>query len=270
MAKCWIFAMLILIFVVQCIVANDLEMEAWRKNMESRLLKLERENVQLKMKNEEQDKTIKLLIEENNQLKEVFNKARINAEPPILVPGNDSRTLLNTSGARGEVLELSTDKNIHKSKRNGRERQERLLQSNTPHEGVAFYAYISSIHTPALEAKHIIIYDVVVTNRGNGYHRDNGIFIVPQTGVYVFTWTVVVQEAEWIDLEIVLNGSPFGSIVADTVNTASGDWDCSTGVTVKEVNAGDHVYIRTIDHRAVTIIYSGTNARTSFAGWQLL
>jgi hypothetical protein len=148
--------------------------------------------------------------------------------------------------------------------------EERLLQTNTPQTGVAFYAYISSVHTPALEAKHIIIYDVVVTNRGNGYHKDDGIFTVPRSGVYVFTWTVVVQEAEWIDLEIVQNGSPFGSIFADTVNTASGDWDCSTGVAVKEVNAGDHVYIRTIDHSDKTIIASGTNARTSFAGWQLL
>ncbi|XP_048743857.2 uncharacterized protein LOC125657223 [Ostrea edulis] len=262
MTKCWIFAMLILIFVVQCIVANDLEMKAWRKNMESRLLKLDRESVQLKMKNEEQDTKIKLLIEQNNQLKEVVREIGINTEP-----GNDSGTLVNTSGARRKVLE-PTYENHHKSKRNGRERQESSLELNI--EGIAFYAYISSIHTSALEVKHVIVYDVVVTNRGNGYHGDDGIFIVPQTGVYVFTWTVVVQEGEYIELEIVLNDSPFGSIIADTVNPASGDWDCSTGIAVKEVNAGDHVYIRTFNHDAHTIIYSGTKARTSFAGWQLL
>jgi hypothetical protein len=79
-----------------------------------------------------------------------------------------------------------------------------------------------------------------------------------------------VEPGEWIELEIIQNGSSFGAIVADTANTASGDWQYSTGVAVKEVNAGDHVFIRTNRHDDTTSIYSGTGARTYFAGWQLL
>lgn len=40
---------------------------------------------------------------------------------------------------------------------------------------------------------HIITFDNVQTNVGNGYNKHTGSFIVPQSGVYVFTWTLVIS-----------------------------------------------------------------------------
>jgi hypothetical protein len=124
MAKAWVFAILILVFLVQCAVANGLEMEAWRENMESRLLKLERENsqlagtvIQLKRENEEQDKTINLLTEQNKRLTEAVSEVRTHSEPTISMPRNDSATPLNTFGALGKV-QGSTYENPHNIKRN--------------------------------------------------------------------------------------------------------------------------------------------------------
>jgi hypothetical protein len=81
--------------------------------MESRLLKLERENsqlvgtvIQLKRKNEEQDKTINLLTEQNKRLMEVVSEVRKQSAPTVVVPRNDlvelQRTLLGHSGERSK------------------------------------------------------------------------------------------------------------------------------------------------------------------------
>lgn len=76
---------------------------------------------------------------------------------------------------------------------------------------VAFYAYLSASTAANLPSKHILVFDHVVLNKGQGYHQDDGIFIVPSHGVYVFAWTVGVRNHGWTPLEIVVNGVVFGS-----------------------------------------------------------
>nr|XP_034333883.1 uncharacterized protein LOC109619634 [Crassostrea gigas] len=63
-----------------------------------------------------------------------------------------------------------------------------LTPSSTSRNGVAFYAYMTTrLHTPSTE--HVLVFDVVKTNIGNAYHPSTGVFMVPESGVYVFTWT---------------------------------------------------------------------------------
>lgn len=69
---------------------------------------------------------------------------------------------------------------------------ERLLIQEIPTSGavVAFYAYISeSLPADVASPHHVLIFDVVRTDIGNGYHPSTGVFIVPDTGVYVFIWS---------------------------------------------------------------------------------
>jgi hypothetical protein len=49
-----------------------------------------------------------------------------------------------------------------------------------------------SITTPTISEQHLLRFDVVKTNQGNGYHPNTGVFMVPETGIYVFTWTIRV------------------------------------------------------------------------------
>jgi hypothetical protein len=72
----------------------------------------------LEQENEEQDKTIKLLVEENNWLRKVVSEAHPYSDPPIAVPRNDSGTLVRAFGTREKAVD-STYGSFHKSKRGG-------------------------------------------------------------------------------------------------------------------------------------------------------
>ena len=131
---------------------------------------------------------------------------------------------------------------------------------------VAFYAYLST-NTPAnLRQHHTLIFDFVKVNRGQGYHNDDGIFTVPSPGVYVFAWSVNVQDAVgWASTEIVVNGVVSGSTFSDG---DTGSYDHGTGIVVVEVHTGDHVYIR-MQENGNGVVSSNARGRTSFLGWKL-
>lgn len=44
--------------------------------------------------------------------------------------------------------------------------------------------------TPSISIQYPLAFDIVKTNNGNGYHASTGVFIAPETGIYVFTWTI--------------------------------------------------------------------------------
>lgn len=56
---------------------------------------------------------------------------------------------------------------------------------------VAFFAYLSS-DTPASVPHHNLLFDIVITNKGNVYHLHMGIFFAPRSGLYVFTLKIQV------------------------------------------------------------------------------
>lgn len=41
--------------------------------------------------------------------------------------------------------------------------------------------------TPSISIQYPLAFDIVKTNNGNGYHASTGVFIAPETGIYVFT-----------------------------------------------------------------------------------
>lgn len=69
---------------------------------------------------------------------------------------------------------------------------ERLLIQEKPTSSavVAFYAYMSkSLPAYVATPHHVLICDVVRTNVGNAYHSSTGVFMGPDSGVYVFIWS---------------------------------------------------------------------------------
>lgn len=140
---------------------------------------------------------------------------------------------------------------------------------------VAFYAYLSTILAQtSLGPDHTIKFDVVKTNQGNGYHSGSGVFIAPQTGFYVFTWTIRVgsyghSSPNFHSTEIVINNNVYGSSYALAISDSSRD-DSGTGTVVAHVNQGDDVYIKThSSHHGGGGILSEGFGRSSFSGWKL-
>eukprot|EP00105_Crassostrea_gigas_P014557 XP_011431249.1 PREDICTED: heavy metal-binding protein HIP [Crassostrea gigas] len=149
-----------------------------------------------------------------------------------------------------------------------RERQERLLIQEIPISSavVAFYAYMSkSLSADVATPHHVLIFDVVRTNVGNGYHSPTGVFIVPETGVYVFIWSFMNGNSAYHSTQLMINSQEWGVVHS---NTVSNGWMQSTSVVVAHVNKGDDAFVKTSGW-SHGILYSEDNSRTLFAGWKL-
>ena len=130
---------------------------------------------------------------------------------------------------------------------------------------VAFHVYLSS--SRCFNDHQIIEYDTEVLDTGNGYNEHDGMYVVPESGLYVFTWTYAADYAQYAVTEIVVNG------VAEswTISDGSGGsllLSPSSGLILANVNAGDHVFIRRVQGNGCTAI-SNKFMRPTFSGWQL-
>ncbi|XP_062589103.1 complement C1q-like protein 3 [Saccostrea cucullata] len=130
---------------------------------------------------------------------------------------------------------------------------------------IAFYAYMSQ-HTPAISIQHPLSFDVVKANFGNGYHSTTGVFMVPESGVYVFTWTIRIGESNYHSTQLMVNTDELGIIYS---HVGSGSDIGGTGIVVAHVDKGDDVYVRTHASWNSGVIYSNEAGRSSFAGWKL-
>lgn len=130
---------------------------------------------------------------------------------------------------------------------------------------VAFYAYMSAT-IPSITGQSTLVFDVSKTDDGNGYHPSTGVFIAPETGVYVFTWTMREASNCRHSTQLMVNNAEIGIIHLHSVS--GGDF-VGTGVVVTHVNAGDDVYVRTHASWNDCYILSDIGGRSSFAGWKL-
>lgn len=135
-----------------------------------------------------------------------------------------------------------------------------------PVDSVAFYAYLSS-SIPASVAHRIIAFDTVITNVGNAYHPHMGTFIAPKYGLYVFTWTIRLYGQTYHTTELVVNNNIVNALYFNPNGQIDG---VVSSTTVVNVNQGDDVLIRTSSDYHNGEIKSGSNGRSSFAGWRLM
>jgi len=109
--------------------------------------------------------------------------------------------------------------------------------------------------------------DFQVIDVGDGYNSQDGIFDVPVTGVYVFTYTIYTAH-HYIRTELVINGQVKTTAMTDAewVNEVR----TSTAIIVTPANAGDHVFVRRADTLSECNIYSSiTYVVPTFSGWIL-
>nr|XP_022336033.1 complement C1q-like protein 3 [Crassostrea virginica] len=111
----------------------------------------------------------------------------------------------------------------------------------------------------------VIVFDVVKTNAGND-HPSTGVFIVPESGIYVFSWTLRNGENNFHSTELVVSNS-VESIIQ--LHSAAGIWISGTGVAVLHVNKGDGVCVRISAVGHYGDIHSDNFGKSSFTGWKL-
>jgi hypothetical protein len=106
-------------------------------------------------------------------------------------------------------------------------------------KGVAFTARLRNNVTA--RSLQNLIFDDVLTNIGNAYNPDTGIFKVPYSGRYLFSLTVRAQYQRQVCTEIVAEPTVIGQLTA-------GDSEidrASASVTVVVIlEAGNEVYVR--------------------------
>ncbi|XP_062592278.1 uncharacterized protein LOC134253717 [Saccostrea cucullata] len=191
-----------------------------------------------------------------------------------------SETLFNLNPNSKKAVNSSSFYQDNKPKPIGNaqklQRKERLLYqpssaASAEDNIVAFYAYFSA-DVRSLGLSETLKYDVVKTNQGSGYHPSSGVFIAPEEGYYVFTWTIRLYHygdstAENFSTELIVNGDVYGSAY---LRAHLDDDDQSTATAVAHVNEGEDVYVRTHSSYSSTgSIRSNTHGRSSFAGWKI-
>lgn len=131
---------------------------------------------------------------------------------------------------------------------------------------IAFHAYMTKGSEGPLPTHHILQFDMFFLNRGNGYNAFDGIFVVPATGTYVFTWSFMSWPHGWVYTELRKNADVIGTRYSESDSPSA--WDFSSGTVVVDVSNGVHVYVRlgrTSNDRVASICIS----RTTFSGWLL-
>lgn len=113
---------------------------------------------------------------------------------------------------------------------------------------------------------HILKFDMVPLNKGNGYKAFDGIFIASMSGTYVFfSWSFMSDVHGNVLTELTKNADVIGNRFADSLNSAV--YDFSTGTVVVDILQGDHVYVRMGESTGQ--VKSISVSRTTFSGWLL-
>ena len=103
-----------------------------------------------------------------------------------------------------------------------------------------------------------VIFDQEITNIGNGYSTNTGMFSVPANGLYAFSWTAETH-GELTETSLVANGVSRGSAIAHEIGS---HYDTTTSFAILELQANDIVYVNVTQGRA-------QGERTMFSGWKI-
>ncbi|KAK7507755.1 hypothetical protein BaRGS_00000720, partial [Batillaria attramentaria] len=112
---------------------------------------------------------------------------------------------------------------------------------NAASKVVAFYVRISA-DTTTLAAKGNLIYDVIVTNIGDGYDSSTGQFTAPVSGTYVFLVNCMAADSLFQELVIFLDGQRVAGCVSH--RPATKEWDLGTSFLTVHLNAGQKVWTK--------------------------
>ncbi|XP_060582497.1 complement C1q-like protein 4 [Ruditapes philippinarum] len=132
-----------------------------------------------------------------------------------------------------------------------------------PADGRVAFTSVLSNQIPHLGSHQTVIFDSVVTNIGNAYHSNSGIFVAPYKGAYVFTVKMKVPPRHKLHLELVVDGKVAFDLGIEI--PSSEDYESANEEFIIEVNQGADVFVRSDARGGVLYGYR----RSVFSGFLL-
>ena len=109
----------------------------------------------------------------------------------------------------------------------------------------------------------ILVFETVIFNVGEYYDPFDGVFVAPQRGVYLFSWTVSGMNA-YIVTELLVEQN---TILSAGEYNGGGGHSSGSMTALCKMEKGDHVWIRTTGASSGHEIYSHDNyPQSSFLG----
>ncbi|VDI52138.1 Hypothetical predicted protein [Mytilus galloprovincialis] len=132
------------------------------------------------------------------------------------------------------------------------------------HDVVLFYAIIKQREF-SLNKQSTVVFETVIINEGGHYNNNDGIFVAPRDGIYMFSWTVSTVNTNYILTELVVEENVISSTGEREVD--SGSYTSASMTAFCRMRKDDHAWIRTTGWDTSHHIYSkNTYSRTSFLG----
>ena len=117
-----------------------------------------------------------------------------------------------------------------------------VFHSDNTTTPIAFSAYVDVIRS--YNHHYVVIFDKITTNLGQSYNPDNGIFICPFSGVYIFSLTTLSREYHYMGGSITIEsrtlGSTWGEDDRDNIEAQG------SVTVVSECFPGQRVWVRTL------------------------
>ena len=109
----------------------------------------------------------------------------------------------------------------------------------------------------------ILVFETVIVNEGEHYDPYDGVFVAPQKGVYLFSWTVSGNGGSYIVTELVVEQNTISS--AGELN--AGGHPSGSMTALCKMEKGDHAWIRTTGVTGSHVLYSKDNyPQSAFLG----
>jgi hypothetical protein len=110
----------------------------------------------------------------------------------------------------------------------------------------------------------ILVFETVIVNEGEHYDPYDGVFVAPQKGVYLFSWTVSGNTGNFIVTELVVE---LNTISSAGEQNAGGGYPSGSMTALCKMEKGDHAWIRTTGVSSGHKLYSKDNyPQSSFLG----
>ena len=129
--------------------------------------------------------------------------------------------------------------------------------------------FSASIHHDQhnLPAGRTLVFDNVVANKGGGYITNNGVFTAPISGAYVFSWTIVTLQGNYINVILMHNGERKGLVQAG--GTAKKQSGSGSNTIILDLNVGDNVHLEVNEWGEASTRMVHGSLHSTFSGWLL-